>query len=490
MMKINPFKFIRLMVVGFLFILVLTSCYQNKAVDNKPVNLVIIYPDQMRGQAMGFLKMEPVLTPHLDSFASQSLVLTDAISNYPICSPTRASLMTGKYAQEHGVLSNCNSISASFGYELQENARTWSDILNDKGYSLGYIGKWHLDNPYEPYINCSNNEGEVKWNEWNSPSRRHGFDFWYAYGTYDKHNRPLYWSGKAGRNSFQYVDQWGPEHEADIAIQYLKNEDKKYRRPEQPFALMVSMNPPHMPYNLVPDKYQNLYTDISLDTLTQRPNIPPAATRWGDYYRKNIKNYYAMISGVDEQFGRILQTLKDEGLEENTVVLFASDHGNCLGIHNKISKNNHYEESVSVPFIIRWPGKIPARTDNLLLSTPDIYPTLLGLLGLNKNIPKDVSGINHAPLFLTGEGERPRSQFYMSVPPGKEDMGRRGVRTNQYTFMINHDDEVDEIELFDNHEDPYQLNNLSDVRQDLVKELRSELKYWLEQTKDPWIKHL
>ena len=483
------FLVLSLRIFSLLTLLHLGGCGEDKAVIQSPVNLVIVYPDQMRGQAMGFMQQEPVLTPHLDRFASQALVLTDAISNYPICSPTRASLMTGKYAQEHGVWSNCNSISAPFGYELKENARTWSDVLDDKGYSLGYIGKWHLDNPYEPYIDCSNNEGAVKWNEWNSPSRRHGFDFWYAYGTYDQHNRPLYWTDSAARESFQYVDQWGPEHEADIAINYLKNKDEKYRDPDQPFALMISMNPPHMPYAMVPDKYRARYADIPLDSLTQSPNIPAAGTRWGDYYRKNISNYYAMITGVDEQFGRILGALKEAGLEDNTIVLFASDHGNCLGIHNKISKNNHYEESVNVPFLVRWPGNIAARADNLLLSTPDIYPTLLGLMGFNEDIPGDVSGTNYASLFLTGEGERASSQLYMSVPPGKEDMGRRGVRTNQYTLMINHDGEADEVELYDNVADPYQLTNLVETRKDLVDELRHELKYWLEKTNDPWIKH-
>ena len=110
----------------------------------------------MRGQAMGFLEQEPVRTPYLDQFASQSLVFTEAVSNYPICSPTRASLMTGQYPQGHGVWGNCNTITAPFGYELEETAQTWSDILKKQGYSMGYIGKWHLDSPHEPYINTSN----------------------------------------------------------------------------------------------------------------------------------------------------------------------------------------------------------------------------------------------------------------------------------------------------------------------------------------------
>jgi len=468
----------------------LFSCSQKNDLDKKPPNLLILYPDQMRGQAMGFVGREPVRTPNIDRFASESLVLTNAISNYPICSPTRASFMTGQYVQQHGVWSNCNTISAPLGYELNESARTWSDVLSDKGYSLGYIGKWHLDNPQKPYINSSNNEGKVKWNEWTTPSRRHGFDYWYAYGTYDQHSRPLYWTSNAGRDEFEYVDQWGPEHEADRAIQYLKNEDKTSRDPNQPFALMVSMNPPHMPYELVPDKYKALYADVSLEELTKSPNIPPAGSKWGDYYRDKISNYYAMISGVDDQFGRILAALKEEGLDKNTIVLFSSDHGNCLGIHDKISKNNHFEESVRIPFIIRWPGNIEAREDDLLLSTPDVYPTLLSLMGFNKDIPSKVNGANRATVFLDGQGKRPSSQLYMTIPPGQEDLGERGVRTLQYTLMINKREDISETMLYDNQADPYQLNNISESRSDLVNELNLELKYWLEKTNDPWIKHM
>ena len=108
------------------------------------------------------------------------------------------------------------------------------------------MGKWHLDNPRIPYIDVKNNQGQVKWNEWTPPDRRHGFDFWYAYGTYDYHDRPMYWSNEASRDSFHFVDQWGPEHETDLAIAYLKNKENKFRDANKPFALMVSMNPPHI----------------------------------------------------------------------------------------------------------------------------------------------------------------------------------------------------------------------------------------------------
>jgi arylsulfatase A-like enzyme len=451
-------------------------------------NLLIVFPDQLRAQSLGFMDLEKVLTPNIDRFASQSLVLTQAVTNYPICSPTRAMLMSGKYPHANGVLSNCNSYSEPHGYELRSNERTWPDVLKEKGYSLGYIGKWHLDNPHEPYIDCANNKGEPKWNEWCPPQRRHGFDYWYAYGTYDHHLRPMYWSTGADRNSFHYVDQWGPEHEADMAVRYINNEGGSYRKPDSPFALVVSMNPPHMPYEAVPEEYKEFYKDILLGDLCKQKNIPPAGTQWGNYYRKKIKNYYAMITGIDEQFGRILNTIKEAGLEENTIVIFLSDHGNCLGMHDEISKNNYYEESMRVPFIIHWPGKIRPRHDDLLLSIPDIYPTLLDLMGFSDDIPEEVMGTNYASLFLTGRGKRPATQLYLKVPVGQPELGTRGVRDHRYTFAITkYKIMPEELVLFDNQNDPYQMNNLVLTYPEVVRKLSEALNEWLQKTGDPWL---
>lgn len=470
---------------------------KERLIDNKLVtlektpNLLIVFPDQLRGQAMGFMGTEPVITPHLDAFAAESLILTDAVSNFPICSPARASLMSGKYPFGHGVIQNNNSFSAKYGYELAATEKCWSDVLKDKGYNLGYIGKWHLDNPYEPYLDCSNNESEKKWNEWTSPDKRHGFDYWYAYGTYNEHLKPLYWTTNAKREDFHYKDQWGPELEADKTIAYLKNEDGVLRDANKPFAVVVSMNPPHSPYSQVPEKYRQFYKDIPLDDLTKRPNIPKEGTKYGDFYRKNIKDYYAMITGVDEQFGRIIQALKDTDLDENTIVLFLSDHGNCLGIHNVASKDYHYEESMVIPFIVRWPKMIKPRKDSLLLSMPDIYPTILDMMGFKEDIPDDVEGTSYAENFLTGKGERPDSQLYMYTYYGEPDMGRRGIRTNRYTMMMSkRNNEPDQLELFDNHNDPYQLSNIAETDIITVGQLTKRLKALLKKRNDPWIKHL
>lgn len=449
-------------------------------------NLLFVFPDQMRGQAMGFLGEERVRTPNIDRFASEGLVLDNASATYPICSPYRAMLMTGKYPHANKVVSNCTNKTAPYGVELQVADRCWSDILKDKGYNLGYIGKWHLDSPLEPYIDCSNNHGDTKWNEWCPPCRRHGFDFWYSYGTYDYHNKPMYWRNHAKREEFHFVDQWGPEHEADLAIKYLRNENGAYRDPDKPFGLVVSMNPPHMPYDLVPEKYVEEYADLTDEQLCTRPNIPSAGTKWGDYYRANIRNYFAMITGIDDQFGRILGALDDTRLADNTIVVFTSDHGNCLGAHEEISKGNHYEESVRVPFIIRWPAQIPHRRDDLLLSAPDIYPTLMDLMGFGEDIPESVEGSSYAGIFLGKDMERPTSQMYIWVDPQKPAEGKRGIRTERHTLVIDRRDASDLVVLHDNKQDPYQLRNIAPDSQKLVTSLSQELDLWLRKTNDPW----
>ncbi|MCD6393394.1 MAG: sulfatase [Planctomycetes bacterium] len=457
------------------------------AAANRP-NLVFVFPDQMRGQALGFLNEDPVITPNLDAFAGESLVLPQAVSNYPVCSPYRAMLMTGKWPHANNVLSNCTSNTEPFGCELQKDDRCWSDVLKDKGYSLGYIGKWHLEAPRAPYIDCANNRGKTKWNEWCPPDRRHGFDFWYSYNTYDYHLRPLYWSNDAGRDDFHYVDQWGPEHEADLAIKYIKNEGAKYRRGGRPFALVVSMNPPHTPYSMVPKKYVDMYAGKTSDDLCNRGNIGAADTKWGAYYRKNVKNYFAMVTGVDDQFGRILEALKQNALNKDTIVVFTSDHGNCLGCNGQMTKNVHYEEAMRVPFMIRFPGRIAARSDDLLLSTPDIYPTLLDLMGLESDIPQDMQGISRAKLFLTGKGVRPDSQLYIWVPPGKPHLGRRGVRTHRYTFMITKAEGKGPVRLLhDNVKDPYQLKNVAVEQPKVAAQLEKKLKKLLRDHNDPWL---
>ncbi|WP_309008742.1 sulfatase [Pelagicoccus sp. SDUM812005] len=453
------------------------------ASSGKRPNLVFVFPDQWRGQALGFLNEDPVVTPHLDAFARESLSLPQTVANYPLCSPYRGMLMSGKYSHANKVTGNCRADRAQYDVELQQDEVCWSDVLKSQGYSLGYIGKWHLDAPREPFIDAN-----PKWNTWCPPERRHGFDYWYSYGTYNDHNRPMYWETNAGRDEYHFVDQWSPEHEANKAIDFIGNKDGTKRDSEKPFALVVAMNPPHPPYHLYPDRYRKPYADKSLEDLLVRPNVDPAHPK----AEANTRDYFASVTGVDEQFGRILKALDDAGLKDDTIVVFTSDHGDCLGTHGEVSKNNPFEESMRVPFLIRWPGKIAPGSDNLLLSTPDLYPTLLDLMGFADEVPESVQGNSHAGIFRGEGGDRPSSQLYLRMSSDQPERGTRGVRTSRYKLVL----EVGETgpprrALYDLQEDPYELEDIAAARPDLVAELvRTELKPWLRKTQDPWVQHL
>lgn len=453
-----------------------------------PPNLLIILVDQWTGHALGFENQEPVLTPNLDALSKKSLVLKQMMSNYPVCSPARAMLLTGKYPLKNHVYTNVNSSSAPYGVELPKDIVCWSDVLKLNGYSNGYIGKWHLDSPHKPFILTYNNFGESAWNEWTPPDRRHGFDYWYSYGTYDIHNHPMYWDTNAPRDSFHYVNEWGPIHEAKKALAFLRNDDGTYRKKDQPFSLVVSMNPPHSEYKTVPQKYYNIYKDVPLKNFLKDADVLPKGTPMGDFYRDNIKYYYANMTGVDEQVGVILKGLKDNHLDDNTIVVFMADHGNNLGKHDEVSKNNIYEESLSIPFIIYWKGHIMPRIDNEFLgSIPDLYPTFLDLMGLKKSIPDDLDGKSYAQYFLNGTGSKPLYQYIMGAIISNKvniNTGFRGIRTKEYTMAYVKNKGKNESFLFDLKKDPFEMDNRYDPNSEIVKKYRKELIKWLEETKD------
>ena len=212
--------------------------------------------------------------------------------------------------------------------------------------------------------------------------------------------------------------------------------------------------------------------------------------------------YFAQVTGVDREFGRLLQALDSLGLSENTIVVFSSDHGETLcsqGIDDP--KNSPYAESTDVPFLIRYPGKLKPRVEELILSSPDIMPTLLGLSGLGQRIPRDVQGSNFADYLLTGKNASslPKSALYIRNLDGEKDENgkvisyfpeTRGVKTDRYTLALTIHKEtkkLKEVYFFDNLTDPYQLYNLKMDDYPLVKEqLLNELAEQLKKAGDPW----
>lgn len=475
---------------GFLFLPFATVLYGQGQEKQLPPNLVFVMADQFRGDALGCIGKEPVQTPNLDRLATEGVLFTDAVSGYPVSSPARAMLMTGMYPIANGVTSNCNSETTPYGVELSKDARCWSDVLKAQGYQTGYIGKWHLDSPRKPYVDTYNNRGEVAWNEWCEPERRHGFDHWIAYGTYDDHLRPMYWNTTAPRDSFYHVEQWGPEFEADRSIEFI-NQQKDGGKP---FALVVSMNPPHTGYDLVPDKYKDIYRNTDVEALcASQPGLPAKGTPNGDLYRNSIRDYYACITGVDENVGRIIKTLKENKQFDNTIFVFTSDHGTCMGVHDVAGKDIFYEEAMRIPMIISYPAKLKPRykDPSLMLAFADLYPSLLSMMGFKEKIPAEVQTLDLSTEILKGGGKKGLAQPYYFVNFDDHTTGSRGLRTDTHTYSVHAKKGViNKVILFDREKDSNQLENIASKEPKLVRRLNQQLKAWLIQTNDPFAEYI
>src|SRR5690606_30174393 len=225
-------------------------------------NLLFIFPDQFRNAAIGINNQDPVNTPHLDQLAGEGMIVSNAISSYPLCSPYRGMLMTGLLPYENSILTNSNSRRYKYDNSWQKDDISFSDVLVKNGYDAGYVGKLHLTSP--PPIE---GKDSVIWDAYTPKEFRHGFNFWYAYGTFDEHNNPHYWINDAKEDEVTQINEWSAKHEADVIIDYLKNPSEETRSRNKTFALFWSVNPPHPSYQYVPVEYLEDYKDKSLSDL-------------------------------------------------------------------------------------------------------------------------------------------------------------------------------------------------------------------------------
>ena len=272
------------------------------------------------------------------------------------------------------------------------------------------------------------------------------------------------------------------------------------RDTKKPFFIMVGMNPPHSPYRSLDDCEEqdfDFYKNQPLDSLLIRPNVDLKMKK-----AESARYYFASVTGVDRAFGQILETLKEMGLDKNTVVIFASDHGETMcSQRTDDPKNSPYSESMNIPFLVRFPDKIQPRVDDLLLSAPDIMPTVLGLCGLGDSIPAEVQGRNFAPLFFDEKAEivRPAGALYIQNIDGEKDENglvktyfpsSRGIKTADYTLALYIDRKTKQLKkslLFNDAKDPYQLNNLPlEENKEIVAQLYREMGAMLKEINDPW----
>ncbi len=409
-----------------------------KTSKNHP-NLLFVFADQWRKQSLG-IEDPKIITPNFDAFAKDSVYFQNAVSNCPLCSPYRGCLFTGKYPVQNGIYGNCMT-----GYDiaLREDDIALSDVLYDQGYRTGYIGKWHLD---EPELNHSDHprSGAANWDAYTPQGpRRHHFSYWHAYNADNDHLSPHYWEDSPERID---IAQWSPIHETDKALEFLAQSS------EQPFALFVSWNPPHPPFDRVPEQYVRMYDD-----LDELPHNVPEADRYDnqtgepgivgtEQLKLAMRRYYGAISGLDEQFGRLMTFLKDNDLYDNTLIVLTADHGEHLGTHGLVGKHTWYEQSVCVPLMMRYPDKLCPRREELCISTVNLPSTMLSLMDLDRS---EVAGPD-VSRYLVQQSRPDEDCAFLSAYVSRDifieafqmlgikpvDVGWRGIRDRRYTYVL------------------------------------------------------
>lgn len=476
---------------------------------NKKPNILYIFPDQYRMQALSLWSDpdfktaistvgDPVHTPNIDKLARRGVVFNNACSTFPVSSPHRGMLMSGMYPRENGIEVNCRLNRES---ELKHDIVCLTDVLNDAGYETAYIGKthWHkteaLFDKDMNYVGTTEAPGGKVLNIYDTyipeGKSRHGNKFWFQgvkshYRSYTYSNRPELVDGKKD-GDVRVHKGFTAAHEADIVIKYLKNQNGE-RIAGKPFSLIWSINPPHPPYNNLSDCdadiFNKTYKDMPLEKLLPRKN---ASAAWQSAKGKdvnielNAKIYFSLVDAVDKEIGRVLQALEESGEADNTIIVFTSDHGEMMGSHNLMGKSVIYEESFVVPYIVSYPGVLKPQVNDLMFGSVDIMPTLLGLVGLSDKIPSTVMGHDYSDGIITGKyrkNSKPKSAAYLADT-------MKGIRTYQYSYVVK-DNGV--YELYDNQKDPYQMNSLKleNIPAKDASSLKKGLANWLKEAHDRW----
>jgi arylsulfatase A-like enzyme len=463
-------------------------------------NILFITSDQQHWNTLGITNPE-IQTPHLDQLAAEGTVFTNAFCANPTCTPTRASIITGKYPSQHGAW--------ALGTKLPEREQTLGDLLGNGGYRTGLIGKAH----FQPLKTTSEYESIEAF------PVLHDFDFWQRF------TGPFY--------GFEHIEiSRGHTDENGVAAHYIlwleengctnwrdyfrppvgKNETQKHRwlipekyhyskwiaertdalleeyaRKGERFCLWASFFDPHPDY-LVPEPWDTMYDPAQLTVpsvvegehdnnpphfqLTQEPN--PDFSAWkepeGNYLHglhthvhdrgelaKDIAIYYAMTSLMDKYIGEILARLEQLGLAENTLVVFTTDHGHFYGQHGLIAKGPfHYQDMIRVPFIARLPGRIPAgRQSDAMLSHVDLAPTFLRFANLD--VPRTMTGLDQTDVWL-GRKEKARDHVIVENHHQPTTVHLKTYVGERYKITVYYN--RDYGELFDLRDDPGEVRNL------------------------------
>lgn len=435
----------------FGLLLVMGSCsIQNAKQKVKQPNVVYILTDQWRADALGYTGDENVKTPKLDAFAKEAYNFVNTVSVCPICTPYRASLLTGRYPTSTGMFLNDAYLPAE---EL-----CLAEIFKQNGYNTAYIGKWHLD-------------GHGRLN-YTPQERRQGFDYWMGLECSHDYNKMPYYDNASPE--MKIWEGYSPFAVSKASQNYIGSQKES----DNPFFLFVALAAPHFPHNSAPEEYKALYPR---EKLKLNPNVPEAIH---EKIKNELMGYYAHCTATDKAIGELLNKLNELDMMDNTIVVFTSDHGEMMGAQGikATQKQVPFIESVNVPFLIHTPEMTgQGKKIETPITTPDISSTLLSLAGIA--IPDVFEGRDFSDI-LHGEKQNvDQAALYMCVSPfarvqEKFKKEYRAIKTKQYTYVK----DIDGVWLlFNDLEDPCQMNNLAgdpayaEIQRKLDEQLMSEL---------------
>ena len=398
-------------------------------------NVVFLFADEWRGQAAGYAGDTNCETPVLDALAAESVDFTHAVSGCSVCCPYRASLLTGQYPLTHGVFIN--------DVELDPTIPSIAPAFKAGGYHTAYIGKWHV------YGSPDGRYGRRR--AYVPRPYQMGFDSWKGFECCHGYNQsPYYHNDDPEPRMWDGYDAFAQSREAAETIRACAAADT-------PFLLMLSWGPPHFPLETAPPEYRARYEGRE---LTLRPNVPEAHR---DLAQEELRGYYAHIAAIDDALKIVLDAICAAGIEDNTVVVVTSDHGDMRQSQGLDTKLFPWDESIRVPFLLRWPARLgrQRREIPIPIDAPDILPTLLGLCGLPE-LPT-AEGVDFSPV-IRGEAEPTGDEAALLSMAAEftelrfNDMrAYRGLRTRRHTYVRTLDGPW---LLYDNEIDPYQMDNL------------------------------
>jgi arylsulfatase A-like enzyme len=434
-------------------------------------NVIWVFGDQLRAQALGFNGDPNARTPNLDRASVNGVTFTGNLAGFPLCCPFRGSLLTSRYPH-HCV--------PGHEYPLPEGQKTIADVFNANGYHTAYFGKWHVGGYHE-------REGRAAFFI-TDPARRGGFETWAGY-----ENNNSQWDswvhGGSGKDRFHYrLPGYETDELTNLLTGYIKDRAAEHKKdPSKPFFAALSVQPPHDPY-VAPERFMANYNPAK---LRMRPNVAHSVPIV-DRARRELAGYYAMIENLDWNYGRILKILEETGELDNTHVLFFSDHGDMHGSQGMFRKTNPFEESIRVPMIISggipryqgWKnGRVPVVSNHV-----DIAPTTLGLCGIAKPDWMEGTDLSHYRVDRPARGAEPDSAYLQNVIP----TGHPDSINTPYRGLVTRDGwkyvcfENQPWLLFNLNDDPYEEANLAFNNRYRAerKRLRERLRQWVADTGD------